>query len=297
MRYFQIFVACALIVCLIMNAVLFSKLNTIENQLNNSSSYQHQILNSVNGQTSNIQSVMEDIHREQSWISYVRMDVETVEGEEGRGNAIFEWQIKELPTNADVVFNYSLGESETYSSVSAEELQNGLFRVTVPFEMVIEPNWEVYVYSREGMDGHQTAVEEVKEEQYRQTELKYYVSMSTEGMVKSGIEEITNLGYFGSRFYGGIMIDISGHDDRYFISVNSDNFDSANYPEEVYVLSYKDGVLSEERQLNTATYDDDGNSEHHYHFHLENPLEKDSFTELTLKVVYSNGEVFEKDIW
>lgn len=100
-----------------MNFTLLSRLDEVEDQLNFVSNNQHNIMNNVNNQTSHIQDVLNDIKEEQSWISTIKMDVNTKELEAGKAEATFEWQVKELQNGSEVVFNYVYGNKEDYISL------------------------------------------------------------------------------------------------------------------------------------------------------------------------------------
>lgn len=251
------------------------------------------MMSSVDSQTSHIQNVMNEFKREQSWMSRINMDVDAKEN--GKAEVNFEWQIKELHMNSEVVFNYKIGEAEEYRTVPAVEKQNGLFHVTVPVYVDLEPVWEVHVMNHGDKD--RQVSKKAIEEQFKQFQLQYFVSVSYDDVVKSGEIHTTNLGKVGTQDYGILetMIDITN--ENYHVSVLNPvtSSESSVFLEEVYLLKYQDGILVEDEQLIT---NDQANSQRNMpvQFRLDQP-EKLEYTSLVIKVVYSNGKEFEKEVY
>ncbi|MDQ0254819.1 hypothetical protein J2S74_002198 [Evansella vedderi] len=293
MKNFQIIVTVALSIILIMNYNLTTRVKELENQLVHISLDQHQIINTVHGQTSNIQNIINDIREEQSWISHINIDVETLSTEEQQILGKFEWQIKELPSNAEVVFNYSVGNNGYYTTIPAEEIQNGLFQVLIPFETDLEPRWHM---SRAYSQQRGMVVEEYEEMvPYTEEEMRFFVSMSFDGMVKSGNQQVANIGHYATNYYGTIFTHIHTRNEEVTIDVTSELYDSPIPIEKVYLLKYQNGELINEIQM--LTDQDPNNNYRPFHFWLDQPLETGTFTRLVIKAVYNNGETFEKEVY
>jgi peptidoglycan hydrolase CwlO-like protein len=107
MKYFNVIVTIILFISLIFNFTLTSKLRQVENQLMNVSNNQQEIMSSINGQEQHIRSVMDDIQKQQSWISDITMNVNTKNSPKDETMAQFNWQIKEQSRDSKVMFQYS----------------------------------------------------------------------------------------------------------------------------------------------------------------------------------------------
>lgn len=293
MKGYQIFVGGALIILLLTNLSLSSKMNNFENRLNNLSHEQQQVMSSVNNQTNHIQTVMNDILEEQSWITPIRFDVDANSDQPNEVITTFEWQIKELPRNAEVVFNYTYADSEHYTSIPAEEVKNGLFQVKIPFELDLEPTWSV---SRSASQRGGMMVEESGMEYYMGENLKYFVSMSDEYMTMSGNQEGFNLEHYTASLYGNIRVSLHENNDEIIVDVYGESYNQSNLLESVYIQLFENGQLLDEIPMSKSE-DHEDNYYPSEHFWLNQPLEAGSFSSLLVKVMYSNGQSFEKEVY
>lgn len=305
MKYIKVFVVAVLVISLFMNVRLLSRMENLENSVNNINHYQSQLMNSVNNQSSSIYNAMEEFKREQSWISPIHMDVDTENLEKGQTTLRFEWQIKELMKNSEVVFHYKYGEAgEEYSSVQAVEKESGLFEVSVPVEIILKPEWHVSV-STSGRNGNMAEetkreIEEKKMKEDDNSQLSYYVTVSTDDLLKSSQMNTTNISHLGMNYYGPLDIHIDIHEGGYYASVMAPpTYYTINVVlEEAYLLKYKDGKLVEEEKLVIRETNEDPNfKEMPIELHKQSTKEKFEYTSLSLKVVYSNGDVFEREVY
>jgi hypothetical protein len=294
-KFLSIVIAGGLVISLILNFTLISKMNDLQYQVSNLSAAQFDIRTSVENQVSHIQNVLNDFTEEQSWISSIEMEVNTNEIEDGQANATFEWQVKELESGSEVVFNYAYGDSEDFKTVQAEELENGLFQVEVPVDLKLEPVWEIGTTISDS-DKIQENIKKEMEEQMVENNLKYFVSVSTGDKVKSSQVYSEHLGYFGTSLYGVIMLDLISNNDQITIHLMNDSADKSSILiEEAYLLKYQGEELIGEAQL---MLDDESSPPDNRmrNFHIDQ-VEKVPDMRLLVKVVYSDGKTFEKEIY
>jgi hypothetical protein len=292
-KLFRIFVTAALLISLIMNFTLLSKIDQLENEVNNVSQNQHHIISNVDSQTNQIHHALNEFKREQSWISTVIMDINTNNLKAGKAEAIFDWQVKELHNDSEVMFNYAYGESEDFKSIPAKELQKGIFQVNLPIEFELEPEWQVGVITSSNIQ-EESKIEE--ESAFNQNNLKYFVSVNYDDMVKSSEIYTEHLGHFGSNVYGFLQTDLHFHDDMMSVTLmNHRVHDSSNVLEEAYLLKYEGKSFIGEEEL---LFDEQLSppDELLRHFQLDRVKQYENMN-LILKVVYSNGDTFEKEVY
>ncbi|RSK25898.1 hypothetical protein EJF36_02760 [Bacillus sp. HMF5848] len=289
MKYFKTFVVLALVLSVGINISMISRISEVENKINSLNNYQSQIMRSVDGQTSHIQNILNDMKQEQSWMSSISMDMDKGNIENGEAKVKFEWQIKELQTGSEVMFHYKFADEDDFTSILATEQQNGLFSVLLPIELNLEPVWHVMVSDRNGNQEEKS--KQVLEEQMRQQGLEYYVSVSSDGLMKSGSMHTSSLGNFSASQYGIIEAELNMHKDSFTIFLNNNVLDKGNgnsITDVDLVITNQDNAV-EELKLNA----EQGGRAYFQTFDRgENEYKK-----LTLKVTYRNGSTFEKDIY
>ncbi len=292
-KIFVVFVVGALVVSLIMNFTLFSKLGQLENQVNSISNIQYNISDNVNHQADHILGVLDEMKAEQSWITPIRMDLDPNEVVGDQAEATFEWQVKELQKDSEVVFHYTYGDNEKFKALPAEEIQPGMFRVKVPFEVSVEPRWNVNV-----MDNNAKMTKKEMEQQMLENTLKYYVSVSYGDMVKSGKVHTEYLWEYGSHLYGTIQTDVlmMGEDELFSVMLFHHHADSSSlWIEEAHLLKYKDGTMSGKDKFVTDEQYDPADP-------MTDAFKLDKVKEykdmrLVVQVTYNNGESFEKEVY
>ncbi|MBE4909167.1 hypothetical protein IMZ08_13960 [Bacillus luteolus] len=294
-KYFRIFIVIALAASLILNFNLLVSLDRVEHQVNSLSHNQHNILSDVNSQAGQIQNIMNEFLNEQSWISRIHMEFDQSEAEDGKAAATFEWQVKELQSNSEVTFNYVYGPGEDFITLPAKEIQQGLFQVRIPIEVEVKPLWEVGVITTTGSSMEEESkqkFEDRMEERDQQHRLKYFVSVTYDDMVKSSEIHTEHLGHFGTSKYGIIRSDIHIHQDNISLTLyNEFMMEPSDHVVNAYLVKYEGDKLIEEEEMESLGPEE----EWPRHFHV-NQIEKYENMRLVIKVEYSNGEIFEKEV-
>jgi len=290
-RKFKIFIVVALGGSLMMNFMLLSKINWLDNQLNHVSDQQQTILHSVDEQTSEIQLALDTFKEEQSWLGPIHMDVQSKAVREGQAEVRFKWQVKEWKTGSEVSFNYAIGRNEEYETIPAEELQTGLFQAKVPIEIHLEPLWEVaLIKSNSNME--EMSQQELEEKQLLQNSLRYFVSVASEDVVKSGEVQSESFDYLGTEYYGIIQGDI--HLRKKDASVTLMQLQTSGKTfgiEEAYLLKYKNDQFIGEEEIML----DDENGQFRM-FHLTEIDQYEDQMRFVIKVVYPDGATFERKV-
>lgn len=303
MKHFKVVVIGMLAVSLFLNARLLVKVSDMEHRVNSISSYQSHLMSRVDSQTSNLHYLLDEFVKEQSWISPIQMDMK---GNIAKGDTqlYFTWQVKELAENSEVVFHYKHGQESEYRSVSAIEKGHGLFEAVVEVDIPMQPEWYTHIGGARGP--YEEQVEMVVEESYwrdhHENDLSYYVSVTKDDTIKSSQMDTRNIGHLGTSYYG--MIEAFGHIDNqgYHISVSRPPYYSDNhlYLTEVYVKKFMDGrLVADEQLLQDQPHPGRGTYEQYQSFQTKSPNANENieFTSLVVKVVFNNGETFEREIY
>ncbi|HYK73296.1 MAG TPA: hypothetical protein VEV44_09270, partial [Pseudoneobacillus sp.] len=247
MKYFNYVVAMMLLVSLIINVKLLNHLESVENQLMNLANQQQEIISRVDGQAGEIRVVMDDIQKQQSWISEINMDINSQGLEKGETDVNFDWQIKEFTKDSKVTFHYNFGDQEEYTTIVPKETQTGFYKVEVPLNVAVVPRFEIHLMERSNDSGNsKQKIEEKLQEEYAQQSLKYFVSVTQDDIVKSSEIQTQYLGDFGSQSYGVINVDLDfqGEHNSIFVS---------NYEEglikKVELLQYQNKTLVDEEEM------------------------------------------------
>ncbi|MCT2535178.1 hypothetical protein NC661_11710 [Aquibacillus koreensis] len=281
-----------LVVSVILNLSLLSKLKNVEYQLSDLEFSQQININRVNDQISYIQSAMDNIRQENSWISEINVDFDTDINESKDTLATFEWKIEELRKEAEVNFNYAFGANEEYASIPAEQVNDGVFHVTIPIEVHVEPLWEVSIFDERTNEFNQP---KHKKDDYDQDFL-YFVSMTNDDVVKSSEIHTDNLSYIGTSQYGVIETQVNLFEEEFNVTIQS--YDAGESPfriEEVYLLKYEDNSVVDEQKLDPEA--DNHTVGHPYAFFNSTQIKRSENMNLTIKVVYSNGDTFEEEVY
>jgi len=303
MKHFKGIVVAGLCISLFFNYKLFTMLNNLDNKINNINSYQQDVIRTVNSQIGSISNTINKIKEEQSWLSNVEVDTLFHETEKNKVDVSFQWQVKELENNSEVIFNYSLGEKEEYIPIKAEDKGNGFFQVVVPIEVTMEPNWNFQVagYNVDGKT--MRAIEEKKEafQMGNRVDFNYYISVSNGEVIKSSEISNARIGDIGTRYYGYLEVRTElNKNNNYNLSVISGKMHgTSTYLEEAYLKKYKDGNLVDEEKLeNINIVNEGGMPEREDTAIFENKSgDEMDYNSLVLKVVYSDGAVFEREVY
>jgi len=304
-KHFKIIVIGGLCASLFSNYILFTKLDVMDNKINNVSNYQHQVISAVNSQVSNINNTINKIKEEQSWLSAVNVETVFDETDRNKAGVSFEWQVKELQNNSEVIFNYKKDNDKEYTSIKAVAKGNGFFGVAIPVEIKPEPNWSYQIFDRSGNAGRtEMKIEEKKEayENERRLSFDYYVSVSHGDMMKSGEVNIARIEDIGARYYGYLEVRTEiNKNSNYSLSVMGGKmYDTSIYLKEAYLKKYSDGQLIDEENLVEENVIYEGGMparEDTAVFRTKPSEEKMDYSSLVLKVVYSNGSIFEREVY
>ncbi len=300
-KYFQTFIAAALVISLIMNFNLLAKLTNLEKQLNNVYHHINDINSTVYSQTDRIENVINEMKEEQSWISRITMDFNPSKAVGSKAVATFDWQVRELQGDSEVLFHYAVGEGDDYRAIPADELQPGVFQVQVPVELKLEPMWEVGVFTTTSSSNIEEEAKEAIEEkmikQDRDYRMKYFVSVTYGNSLKNGEIHHENLGHFGTRYYGILRADIHLFDETLNVSLFNDFMDRpSSYAEKAYLVKYEgETFIGEEEIIPEKQNQSEGEIWPRY-FHLAEVEKKDSMR-FKIKVIFANGETFEREVY
>ncbi len=306
MKYFKAFTVIALSVSLFVNFNLLSKLNDLENRINSISSYQSQVISSVNSQSNNIRNIINDIKKEQSWLSPISIATKTTDIDQGKAVVDFEWQVKELKDNSKVVFNYKMGDEKEYTAINAVKMESGLFKAAVPIEVTLEPEWRIKMNDRSKGEEAQKerAVREKKIEEnnrYNQLSINYFVSVTNNDIMKSSNINNTRIKNLGVKHYGLIETYTYINNNSYSVSVVGFPIynETSKVLKEVYLKKYKNGKYLDEEKLVSDSINKEGipTRENALNFHTEPSDEKLDCNSLVVKVIYNDGAAFEKEIY
>ncbi len=305
-KYFKIVVVGGLCASLLFNFTLLTRLDAIDNKINDFSNTQRQVINTVNAQVSQINNTINKIKEDQSWLSAVNVETVMDESDKNKATVNFEWQVKELQNDSEVLFNYKKNEEKEYSSIEAVDMGSGFFRVVVPIEINLEPVWNSYTNDTNSQSNKESirVMEENKKEYERVNQLSfdYYVSVSHGDMIKSAEINTIRVEDMGARYYGylEVFIDI-GRDNNYSLSVTSGKmYDTSVYLEEVHLEKYKDGQLIASEKLAKTDIIYEGAmpaGEDINQFHTKSAEENLDYSSLILKATYSDGSEFKKEIY
>lgn len=292
-RYMRIFVVLALVGSLVLNLTLLSKVNQLEEQVGFISGFQQDISYRVENQASEVYNALEEFKNEQSWISRINMQIDNQKIKKGEAIATFKWQVKELQSNSKVEFHYSFGDGEEYTSLLAEEVQNGLFQVKLPIEFEKEPQWRVGQITSDSYHSEEVSEKEAIEQ--LQDMINFYVTVSYGDLVKSSEIQQEFLEDLRSSYYGSIQTDVHLINSKLDITlINYLLNEKSMYVEKAILLKYKGNMLIGEEELQGIEEHSSENMERFFHL---NQVDKYEDIRLVMKVVYSNGETFEEEIY
>lgn len=273
------------------NFSLISKIDGLNNQLQEVSNQQHHILSNVNGQTSQVQAILTEMKEEQSWLGAIQMDVQPNKITNGQAEVTFTWQVKEWQHDSEVMFHYQYGNEKDFTRLPAEKRGEGLFEVTFPIEVTLEPIWNVGISDYSG-NMEEMSRKEIEEKQLDQNQLKYFVSISSEDTMKSGEIHTQSFGDLGIHQYGIIHADLHRVNKHFNVSLNSNQVEHpTNVIEEAFLLTYKQDHFIDQEKMELGHEDDQMRF-----FHLEG-IDLSDGMRLVIKVVYSDGKSFEKEVY
>ncbi|WP_449539183.1 hypothetical protein [Ferdinandcohnia sp. Marseille-Q9671] len=287
--YFRIIVAVALASSLILNIVLVNRMSEIKNSLINLEANIH---SNMDGQASHVNQILNEFKEEQSWISHITMDLKHQPINDSKAKARFSWQVKELQENSEVEFHYSIGNSEQYTTLSAKEVQKGLFQAEVAIDVDTEPQWHVSHSTSDSVYSQDVSEKEAIEAQ--QNTINFYVTASYGDLVKSSEIHTEYLDELRTSYYGILQIDTHFYEKKMDIVMSSFQINESTVGiDEAHLLTYQgDTLIAEEVMKSTTEQPEFGE-----HMFQLTQLKQFENMKLVIKVVYSNGETFEKVVF
>jgi hypothetical protein len=282
MKYFNVIVTIILFISLFINFTLSTKLTEVENQLSNVTNNQQEIMSSVLGQEQHIRSVMDDIQKQQSWISEITMNVSTTESSKDEIIAQFHWQIKEQSRDSKVMFHYALGDQDTFASIAVGEHANGIYQIEVPLSVHLEPRWEISSRVQDSENTNSKWDEKSKEEASQPT-MKYFISLTNTDVVKNSEINTSYLGDLGIETFGVISVNLDHSKEQSSIIVTTYQ---TGIIEKVQLLTYKNKSLLEEQELKRE-----------FEHYIIEELDLKKSNRFVLRVTYKDGNRFEKVIY
>lgn len=275
------------IVLLIMNFITFIKLGDLNNQIENLKYGQNQIQSSIGGISGNVNNTLNRFTREQTWITQVQANEGKTKIEDEKITAVLNWQIKEYQKGAEVVFNYRQRDTEEFIAIPAESIGDGLFEVVIPFEVEVEPFWEIGVsHSSE----KNSITEEVVDKGQKPSGINYYISMSMNDSVKSSEVSHFSPNYLVRTKYEPIMGHIDIRDNWVDISLFQHSPQGNEY-DSAWFKVYDGNKLLAEQILE----EEEGPGRTQYFANYQEEL--GNITRLVLYVKYQDGKIFEKEIF
>ena len=281
------------VLVLLINLVLLSRMGELNNQIQNLSHNYNNLQSSLNSISGNVNNTLDRFTREQSWITPVQINNEKTKVENEQGLAVLNWQIKDLPEGAEVVFHYRESESEEFTAIPAESKGAGLFEANMPLKVKVEPFWEINVSKtiESGKNSRVTAAQEAVMVPRTAQSIGYYVSMKVKDTVKSSENSYFDLAYLAQTKYEPIRGHVAINKNKYNISL-FEHYPSSNNFVSVMVKFYDGNILIAEKPVEVQKNE---NSARIYFLAYE--AGSQNISHLVIQVEYTNGNIFEKEIY
>ncbi|WP_202078102.1 hypothetical protein, partial [Caldalkalibacillus salinus] len=251
---------------------------------------QHNMITDINGQSEQIRHVLNEFKEEQSLLGQVErnVDLDAID----QAGLTYTWRVKELKPGSEVVFHYAYGHSDEFTSLPAEELQQGLFQAILPLEVDMEPQWKVNEYTANQWHAVEEDEVSIELDQTDQTTFRYFISVTNDDMVRNGDIQTEHLDHVETSKYGHIQTDILVDEDDFAVSLSYYTI-SMQRIEKASLLMYEGNTLIDERDIERVELRSP--DEHFQLFQLEQlkPYEQ---ARHVIKVRYSDGKTFEKEI-
>ncbi len=292
---------------LISNLFLYQRLGGLENRLGNLQGTQDQVLSTVNAGMNRLTNNLATIEAQGRWVTPIRWEYLRVDPMKGEVTLAFEWQIKESHLEEEVVFNYKGFDEKRFLPVTATAVGRGFYRIEIPVAVKIEPLWHVMVLGDDSRDAMEE--EKIRKEENIAAEVKgagqglqYYVSRSLEGIAETTDVESLFFEEIGGRVYGHLEVRVNLQaEGNYGISVlGHPGHETRLVIEEATVIRYAGGGETGEEVLVSEILEDEknGSSPGGSVAFITGPGQGSGGCDaLGLRVVYSDGTVFEREIW
>jgi hypothetical protein len=284
------FLFLAIVIILIINIVLLGRVGELNNQVQNLRHNYNNLQSSINSISGNVNNTLDRFTREQSWITPVQVNDHKTWIDDEKGLAVLNWQIKDFKEGAEVVFHYRQSRSGEFNAIPAQDKGDGFFEVTLPFDIKVEPFWEIGV-SKSSAKGSVTSEMEVKPPNPDYQSISYYVSMKTGDITRSSEIAYIDVAYLAKIKYETIVGHVAIHDDKYNISLfGGHNRD--NSIQSATVLLYDRSRVVDERALEVK-HSEGGSKTYSANYEAGSQ----NITRLVIRVTYNNGKTFEKEVY
>jgi hypothetical protein len=212
-----------IIAVLFINLLLLNKIDNLNDRIQNLSNDYRNLQVQVNSISGNVQNTLNQFTREQSWITPIQVNEQKTKFENEQGTAVLNWQIKDWREGSQVFFHYRLTAGEEFQEVPAESKGAGLFEVSLPLTINIEPYWSLSVSKTVGLTTakSESAVRVESAAMRAETDqaLSYYVSLKTPDGLKSSEISSMDVGYLARAKYEPIEGHVRIKDNQYDISI------------------------------------------------------------------------------
>ncbi len=274
---------------LIINIALFSKVGDLNNQIAALSQNYNNLRTSVDSISTNVNETLDQFKREQSWITPVEMNEEKTKIENERVTAVLNWQIKDFQEGAEVVFHYRQSESGEFTTIPAASKGGGIFEVSVPLVIKVEPPWaiDMTITSKDnGFSGSKSNMPDSAA-----PAIGYYISMKTGDTLKSS--EIADLDpvWLTQTKYEPVQGHVNISDNKLNISI-FEHYPGANNFESVILKIYDGDNLVAEKALDVQPTENNTKV-----YSLSYDAGSQNITSLILQVKYTNGNTFTREIY
>lgn len=279
-----------LVIVLIINIVLLGKVGNLNNQVQNLRHNYNNLQSSISSISGNVNSSLDRFTREQSWITPVRVDDGKTRVDGENGLAVLNWQVKDFKEGAEVVFHYRQKEGGEFETVPAKNIGDGFFEVEIPFEIRVEPFWEIRV-SKRILGGTKTSAHEVKPKKPDYQSVSYYVSMKTGDVTRSSEVAHVGVAYLAKIKYEIIVGNVHIDNDNYHISI-SEHHNSSNSFQSVNVKLYDGKRIVAEKAMEVRDVHGSGKT-----YRLDYVADSQDISHLVIQVEYADGKTFEKEVF
>ncbi len=279
-----------LVIVLIINIILLGKVGDLNNQIQNLRHDYNSLQSGISSISGNVNSTLDRFTREQSWITPVRVDDEKTKVDGEQGLAVLNWQIKDFREGAEVVFHYRQNESGEFTAVPAKNIGDGFFEIEIPFEITVEPFWEIGV-SKRTMGGTATSEHVVERPRQDYQSVSYYVSMKTGDVIRSSEIAYVDVAYLAKIKYEPIVGNIDINNNKYYISLYEYTH-NANRFEFIKAKFYNGSKIVAEKAVEVQ---DNAGPTRTYSLTYDGGSQ--DISHLVIEVEYTNGKTFERKVF
>lgn len=282
------------VIVLILNLIMLSKIGDLTNQIRNLSHDYNNIQSRLDSISGNVNNTLAQFTREQNWITPVQVNNEKTEVETEEGEAVLNWQIKDYQEGAEVIFHYRESESDEFKAIPAVHKGNGFFEANMPLKVKVEPFWEINVTKiiDSGKNSRATVTNEVAATPYGHSQaIGYYVSMKMKDIIKSSEISYFDLAYLTNIKYEPIRGHIDISNNKYHFSLY-EHYPANNNYESLKAIFYDGSNVIAEKDVEVRQ--NDNNTKVYY---LLYDAGSHNISHIVLQVKYTNGSTYEKEIY